>query len=107
MEAKKMELIESLLLIQDKDSLREIGKLIKSSISRSSEKRFRLKKMQSFDEWNSQFSSTKFEDGEKIPGLNITLLEFRKKIFKAEKRMRTVSFEQFKKGLKHWKSKKI
>ena len=42
--AKKMEMIESLLLIQDKDSLKEIAMLIKSSISRSSLKNFQIKK---------------------------------------------------------------
>ncbi len=101
-----MGMIESLLLIQDKDSLKEIAMLIKSSISRSSGKNFQAKKIESFDKWNAQFKKTKFDNGEKIPGLNMTLLEFRKTIFRAEKRIKSMSFEEFKKGLKIWKSKK-
>lgn len=106
LEVKKMELIENLLMIQDRDSLNEIGRLIKSSISKSSGKDSKVKNIKSFADWNAQFKKSKFENGKKIPGLNMTLLEFRKKIFRTEKKKETISFDQFKKGLKNWKSKK-
>ncbi|MBK6605103.1 MAG: hypothetical protein IPG24_06360 [Leptospiraceae bacterium] len=105
LEARKMELIEGLLLIQDKGRLEEIGKMIKASISIPKKKSFESSKA-SFDEWNSQFKTSKFDLNEKIPGFGLTLLEFRKKIFNAEANENNIDFNQFKKELKLWKNKK-
>ena len=53
----------------------------------------------SFDEWNSQFKTSKFGLNKKIPGFDLTILAFRKKIFNAETNGNTIGFEQFKKEL--------
>jgi hypothetical protein len=43
---------------------------------------------------------------EKIPELGMTLLQFRKTIFRAENSEKSIGFNQFKKELKSWKNKK-
>lgn len=106
LEVKKMELIEGLLLIQDKRSLEEIGKLIQNSISLSRKEKSIAAKVQSFEKWNSQFKTSRFELNEKIPEMGLTLLEFRKKIYESEFNKKTVNFNDFKKELKSWKRKK-
>lgn len=105
LETRKMELIEGLLLIQDKNRLEEIGKLISASIS-SRKKKSSVASKLSFEDWNSQFKTSKFEINETIPGFGLTLLEFRKQIFNSETGKKTVGLTQFKKELKLWKNKK-
>lgn len=106
LEVQKMKMIEDLLLIQDKNSLKEINKLIQSSILNSPNSRSLNKEKKTFEEWNSQFKPSKYKLESIVPELGITLLEFRKRIFSAKANGKSLSFNQFKKELKSWKKEK-
>lgn len=106
LEVQKMKMIEDLLLIQDKNSLEEINRLIQSSIPNSLKSKSLTKEKKTFEEWNSQFKPSKYKPESIVPELGITLLEFRKRIFNAKTNGKSLSFNHFKKELKSWKKER-